>query len=124
MMENSARQRHWFRKLRQEENLPDSKCYERVNHKLAAKAAVNTGCNSAIVTLSFATHRRPRVIQVHKANTEGIPANRSIMAGCGYAVHYLKAMIKQEVQGTYKELGDFVDDMVLLKEEATETQAV
>eukprot|EP00972_Heterocapsa_arctica_P048295 7122495-Heterocapsa_arctica.AAC.1 len=30
-----------------------SKCYERVNHKAAATAAINTGCDPAIVALSF-----------------------------------------------------------------------
>eukprot|EP00972_Heterocapsa_arctica_P021770 3201183-Heterocapsa_arctica.AAC.1 len=47
-------------------------------------------------------YRKPRVIQVHKANTEGILANRGILAGCGYAVRYLKAMIKEEVKGEEK----------------------
>eukprot|EP00972_Heterocapsa_arctica_P012797 1881344-Heterocapsa_arctica.AAC.1 len=39
-----------------------SKCYERVDHKVAATAAVNTGCNSTIVALSFDMYRTPRVI--------------------------------------------------------------
>eukprot|EP00972_Heterocapsa_arctica_P090475 13348346-Heterocapsa_arctica.AAC.1 len=30
-----------------------SKCYERVDHKAAANAAVDTGCNPTIVALSF-----------------------------------------------------------------------
>eukprot|EP00972_Heterocapsa_arctica_P036272 5338036-Heterocapsa_arctica.AAC.1 len=58
-----------------------SKCYERVEHKVAAKAAVTTGCNSTIVSLSFSMYRTPRVIQVRKSNTDGIPANRAILAG-------------------------------------------
>eukprot|EP00972_Heterocapsa_arctica_P058429 8619684-Heterocapsa_arctica.AAC.1 len=37
-----------------------SKCYERVNHKVAATAAVKTGCNSTIVSLSFAMYKTPR----------------------------------------------------------------
>eukprot|EP00972_Heterocapsa_arctica_P005678 837928-Heterocapsa_arctica.AAC.1 len=73
-----------------------SKCYERADHKVAATAAVKTGCNSTIVALSFELYRSPRVIQVHKSNTEALPANRGILAGCGYAVHYLKAMIEEE----------------------------
>eukprot|EP00972_Heterocapsa_arctica_P080884 11920979-Heterocapsa_arctica.AAC.1 len=52
-----------------------SKCFERVNHKLAAEAAVATGCNRTIVTLAFGMYRKLRVTQVHTANTEGIPAN-------------------------------------------------
>eukprot|EP00972_Heterocapsa_arctica_P022123 3255082-Heterocapsa_arctica.AAC.1 len=65
----------------------------------------------------------PRVVQVHKANTEGIPANKGILAGCGYAMHFLKAMIKVEVNDEEAELIYFVDDMLLRKEGATETQA-
>eukprot|EP00972_Heterocapsa_arctica_P103327 15225480-Heterocapsa_arctica.AAC.1 len=30
-----------------------SKCYERVDHKVAANVAVDTGCNPTIVALSF-----------------------------------------------------------------------
>eukprot|EP00972_Heterocapsa_arctica_P026337 3877116-Heterocapsa_arctica.AAC.1 len=90
------------------------KCYETFDHKVAATAAVKTGCNSTIVALSFEIYRTPRVIQVHKSNTEPIEANRGILAGYGYAVHYLKAMIKEEVKCDDNKLRDFVDDMVLL----------
>eukprot|EP00972_Heterocapsa_arctica_P094250 13898492-Heterocapsa_arctica.AAC.1 len=38
-----------------------SKCYERVNHKVAAIAAVNTGCNPTIVALSFDMYKTPRI---------------------------------------------------------------
>eukprot|EP00972_Heterocapsa_arctica_P094565 13945793-Heterocapsa_arctica.AAC.1 len=96
----------------------------RVEHKVAAEAAIATGCNKTIVALAFGMYRKPRVIQVHKANTEGIPANRGILAGCGYAVHFLKAMIKVEVKEEEKELRDFVDDMVSFREDPTERQAV
>eukprot|EP00972_Heterocapsa_arctica_P100091 14759906-Heterocapsa_arctica.AAC.1 len=59
--------------------------------------------------------KTPRVIQqVHKSNTEAIPANRCIIAGSGYAVHYLKAMIKEEVNDEENELIHVVDDMVLV----------
>eukprot|EP00972_Heterocapsa_arctica_P096608 14253447-Heterocapsa_arctica.AAC.1 len=40
-----------------------SKCYEIVDHRVAATAAVKTGCNSTIVTLSFDMYRTPRIIQ-------------------------------------------------------------
>eukprot|EP00972_Heterocapsa_arctica_P108454 15972632-Heterocapsa_arctica.AAC.1 len=46
------------------------------------------------------------------------------MAGCGFAVHYLKAMIKKGVKEEGKELRDFVDDMVLFKESVSEIAAV
>eukprot|EP00972_Heterocapsa_arctica_P087381 12887979-Heterocapsa_arctica.AAC.1 len=62
-----------------------SQFYERVDQKVASTAAVKTGCNSTIVALSFEMYRTPRIIQVHKSNTEPIEANRGILAGCGYA---------------------------------------
>eukprot|EP00972_Heterocapsa_arctica_P098675 14561337-Heterocapsa_arctica.AAC.1 len=58
-----------------------SKCYERVNHKAAATAAIETGCDPTIV---------------HKANTQPIEANGGILAGCAFAVNILKAMIKHD----------------------------
>eukprot|EP00972_Heterocapsa_arctica_P099873 14732829-Heterocapsa_arctica.AAC.1 len=64
-------------------------------------------------------YKTPRVIQVHKSNTEGIPANRSILAGSGYAVHYLKAMIKEEGKDDETELRYVVEDVVLFKEDET-----
>eukprot|EP00972_Heterocapsa_arctica_P011007 1612948-Heterocapsa_arctica.AAC.1 len=38
-----------------------SKCYERVDHKTAATAAVKTGCNSTIVALSFDMYNTSRI---------------------------------------------------------------
>eukprot|EP00972_Heterocapsa_arctica_P076958 11349784-Heterocapsa_arctica.AAC.1 len=35
-----------------------SKCYELVKHSNAAKAAVETGCNSTIVKLSFGMYKK------------------------------------------------------------------
>eukprot|EP00972_Heterocapsa_arctica_P002324 336746-Heterocapsa_arctica.AAC.1 len=46
-----------------------------------------------------------------------IEANRGILAGCAFALHYLKAMIKEDVKDETNELRDYVDDMVLFKEE-------
>eukprot|EP00972_Heterocapsa_arctica_P089094 13138808-Heterocapsa_arctica.AAC.1 len=87
-----------------------SKCYERVDHKVAAEAAVVTGCNRTIVALAFSMYRKPSVRPVYKANTEEIPANRGILAGCGFSVHVWKAMVKVAVRGD-NVLIHFVDDM-------------
>eukprot|EP00972_Heterocapsa_arctica_P031307 4609430-Heterocapsa_arctica.AAC.1 len=100
------------------------KCYELVKHNVAAKMAVKTGCNSTIVKLSFQMCNKPRVGQVHKANAALITANRGMLAGCGYVVHYLKDMIKEDVKEEGNELIHVVDDMVLLKESDTEIGAV
>eukprot|EP00972_Heterocapsa_arctica_P110605 16285654-Heterocapsa_arctica.AAC.1 len=73
-----------------------SKCYERVDHKSAATAAVKTGCNSTLVALSFDMYKTPRIMQVHKSNTQPIEANRGILAGCAFAAQFLKSMIKED----------------------------
>eukprot|EP00972_Heterocapsa_arctica_P026010 3829236-Heterocapsa_arctica.AAC.1 len=65
--------------------IDSGKCYELVKQSVAAKAAVETACNSTIVTLSFGMYKKHRLIQVHKANTEIVPANCGILAGCGFA---------------------------------------
>ena len=52
-------------------------------------------------------YRKPKVIQVPKANTEGIPSNKVILAGCGYAEHFLKAMINVEVKEEEKQAQGF-----------------
>eukprot|EP00972_Heterocapsa_arctica_P022438 3300504-Heterocapsa_arctica.AAC.1 len=69
-------------------------------------------------------YKKDRLIQVHKANTELVPADGGILAGCGFAVHFLKATIKVDVEEEGKELKDFVDDMVLFKETSNETDTV
>eukprot|EP00972_Heterocapsa_arctica_P048246 7114128-Heterocapsa_arctica.AAC.1 len=69
-------------------------------------------------------YRTPRIIKVHKSNTEPVEANRGILAGRGDAAHYLMTMIKEEIKDEGNELRDFVDDMVLFKEEDTEEQAI
>eukprot|EP00972_Heterocapsa_arctica_P077954 11496023-Heterocapsa_arctica.AAC.1 len=61
-------------------------------------------------------YKKDRLIQVPKANTDPVPADGGILAGCGFAVHYLKATIKVDVKEEGKELRHFLDDMVLFKE--------
>ena len=69
-------------------------------------------------------YKKDRLIQVHKANTDLVPAGGGILAGCGFAVYFLKSTIKVDVKEEGKELRDFVDDMVLFKETANETDTV
>eukprot|EP00972_Heterocapsa_arctica_P109307 16095146-Heterocapsa_arctica.AAC.1 len=65
-------------------------------------------------------YRKYRLIQVHKANAALVPADGGMLAGCGFAVHYLKATIKVDVKEEGKELRDFVDDIVLFEETTNE----
>eukprot|EP00972_Heterocapsa_arctica_P105213 15502796-Heterocapsa_arctica.AAC.1 len=65
-------------------------------------------------------YKKDRLIQVHKANTDLVPAGGGILAGCGFAIHFLKPTIKVDVKEEGKEIIDFVDDMVLFKETANE----
>eukprot|EP00972_Heterocapsa_arctica_P105196 15500871-Heterocapsa_arctica.AAC.1 len=69
-------------------------------------------------------YKTPRVVQVHKSNTQPIEAKRGILSGCAFAVRYLKAMIKGDVKDERNELRDYVDDMVLFKEGDTEEEAI
>eukprot|EP00972_Heterocapsa_arctica_P049157 7235334-Heterocapsa_arctica.AAC.1 len=69
-------------------------------------------------------YKTSRIIQVHKSNTQPKEANRGILAGCAYAVHYLKAMIKEDVNYENNELRYHVDDMVLFNEGDTEEEAI
>ncbi len=78
---------------------------ELVKHSVAATAAVETGCNSAIVKLSFAMYENNRLIQVHKASTYLVPENDRILAGCGSAVHYFKSTRKVNIKEEGKEGG-------------------
>eukprot|EP00972_Heterocapsa_arctica_P070036 10345158-Heterocapsa_arctica.AAC.1 len=101
-----------------------SKCYERVNRKVAATAAVYTGCNPTIVALAFDMYKTPRIVQVHKSNTQPIEANRGILSGCAYAVHIPKAMIKQDANDENDELIYYVDDLVVFNEGDTAEEAI
>eukprot|EP00972_Heterocapsa_arctica_P064679 9543729-Heterocapsa_arctica.AAC.1 len=69
-------------------------------------------------------YKKHRLIQVHKANAELVPANGGILAGCGIAIHLLKATLKVDVKEEGKELRYFVDDTVLFKESPNENIAV
>eukprot|EP00972_Heterocapsa_arctica_P073430 10845867-Heterocapsa_arctica.AAC.1 len=57
----------------------------RIKHSVAATAAVKTGCNSTVVNLALGMYKKNRLIQVHKANTDLVPADGGILAGCGFA---------------------------------------
>eukprot|EP00972_Heterocapsa_arctica_P001524 219939-Heterocapsa_arctica.AAC.1 len=69
-------------------------------------------------------YKTSRIFQAHKSNTQPIEANRDILAGCAYAAHYLKAMIKEDVKNENNELRDYVDGTVLFKEGNTEKEAI
>eukprot|EP00972_Heterocapsa_arctica_P093180 13744605-Heterocapsa_arctica.AAC.1 len=47
-----------------------------------------------------------------------------MIAGCAFAVHYLKSMIKQDVKDENNELRYYVDDIVLFKEGDIEEEAI
>jgi len=55
---------------------------------------------------------------VHGGEVRGIHADRGLLAGCGFAVHYLKAMMNRRVKGGVGVMG-YVDDVVLQDESGT-----
>ena len=95
-----------------------SKCYERVRHDVAIKDALDTGCDPVIVALCFAMYGQKRTISVHGAEIRGVNADRGLLAGCGFAVHYLKAVANKRIKGD-NDVRDYVDDVVLQEEGST-----
>jgi len=73
-----------------------SKCYERVRHDIAIGDGLETGRGPTIVALCFAMYGEHKTISAHGADVRGIHADRGLLAGCGFAVHYLKAMMDKE----------------------------
>ena len=53
---------------------------------------------STIVALSFNMYAVERRISVHGAGKGGIRAGRGLLAACGSAVHYLKAMVNRRIE--------------------------
>lgn len=82
------------------------------------EAALVTGFDPAIVALSFAMHKVPRTISDHGAETSGVRADRGLLAGCGFAVRFLKAILNKGVKGGVG-FRDYVDDVVLQDESDT-----
>lgn len=95
-----------------------SKCYERVRHDVAMQDALDTGCDPVIVALCFEMYGQDRTISVHGAEIRGIGADRGLLAGCGYAVHYLKATVNRRIKGE-NDVRDYVDDVVIQEEAET-----
>eukprot|EP00972_Heterocapsa_arctica_P039177 5770420-Heterocapsa_arctica.AAC.1 len=66
-MDVSVRQKHWYGKWQPGTSYPAyidcSNCYELVKHSVAAKAAVDTECNSTVVKLSFGMYKNDRLTQ-------------------------------------------------------------
>ena len=76
-----------------------------------------------IVNLNYDMYAKPRVLSVHGVHTDSVEAENGILAGCGVAVHHLKATIKTTV-GDKVEVRDYVDDMVIPAEEQSPHGAV
>ena len=90
-----------------------SKCYERIGHDNAHDSAVRTGCNSTIANMAMEMYARPRILQAHGSHSDDVEVNRGILAGCGFAVHFLKAIIGGIIGDVDVSPRDFVDDIVL-----------
>ena len=98
------------------------KCYEVLEHQLAYDATVAEGCDPAIADMSFDVYRKTRTVQVHGAATELIAPERGILAGCGIAVHHLKASVNHRLD--VPDLTDYVDDLTVHTVQDTVEQAV
>ena len=83
-----------------------SKCYERVDQKLAHDRAVASGCSPIIANLAMDMYARDRIVQVHGSHSETVEVNRGMLAGCGFAVHFLKAIIVSVLESSPVEAKD------------------
>ena len=75
--------------------------------------AKETGCSDAVINLALDMYARPRIAQVHGASSRPVEVNRGILAGCGFAVHFLKAIIIGILQESPVDNRDYVDDVAL-----------
>ena len=80
------------------------------------------GCDPAIADMSFDMYRKTRTVQVHGAATELIAPERVVLAGCGIAVHHLKASVNHRLD--VPDLTDYVDDLTVHTVQDTVAQAV
>ena len=98
------------------------KCYEEPEHQTAYEVALDTGCDPAIADLSSDMYRKPQIARVYNANTDEITPGRGSLAGCGFAVHHLKAYFKQHTDALVN-IEDYVDDLVAETVQGTAEEA-
>ena len=66
----------------------------------------------------------PRIIQAHGAHSGLVEVNRGMLAGCGFAVHFLKAIVVKILECSEVETRDFVDDLFLHSDSPSKEQVV
>ena len=89
------------------------KCYERVPHLGAAQSAWLSGCPGQIVNLVFSLYAGARHLSVHGAISQKCGGNTGLIAGCGFAVHILKAYLNVGDTGWKAQVRTYVDDITL-----------
>ena len=90
-----------------------SKCYERVPHHSAAAAAYASGCPGETVNLVFSLYAGQRYLQTHGAVSAAAGGNTGLVAGCGFAVHILKAFLHIPPLGYGIRVRVYVDDITV-----------
>ena len=90
-----------------------SKCYERVPHSEAADIAIQTGCPAPIVNLVFGLYAGQRYISVHSAISNPCGGNSGLIAGCGFAVHILRAFLQMDASKWSCQIRTYVDDITI-----------
>jgi hypothetical protein len=79
---------------------------------MALRTAAQTGCPRVILNLVFSLYGGPRRLLVHGAVSNPCGGNTGLIAGCGYAVHLLRAYLALcNPQGTSIRI--YVDDITL-----------
>ena len=71
-----------------------SKCYERIRHDEAQKAALGSGCPPEIVNLALNMYGGRRHIQVHGSLSQGFYPTSGLVAGCARARDILQSVLR------------------------------
>ena len=94
------------------------KCYETVGFQRTFEAARAEGCSVLLLWLAFSMYMQPRVVALEGALSAEVRAARGIVAGCGFATTWLRALMLPAIrtlQRAYSGLMMFVlaDDITL-----------
>ena len=93
-----------------------SKCYERVNHRVAQDLLLGADAPPSLVNMILSMYQGDRYIKVHGQTIHAGKFHQGIIAGCSWAKDILKVLIA-DIKSSCADLGitlrDYVDDMML-----------
>ena len=95
------------------------KCYERVPRLKAAHSAQISGCPGQIVNLVFALYAGTRHLSVHGAISQTCGGHTGLIAGCGFAVRFLRAFLPCPAMPRGVSVRAYVDEFAVTAQSGT-----